>query len=140
MKKIVNNGLLLLIIAVLLLLTNCGGDDEVDRFALLTNPVWTTDSLLANGVDAGNSGQLLYKFKGTAKFDKNGTGTFGKYTGTWKFMENETQIFIKSDSLALPLTSNIVELTESSFKITTAVPDLTGQTSMIKIRMTFVAL
>jgi hypothetical protein len=138
MKPVKNMVLLLLILAAFAL-TDCK-KDEVDRFELLTGPVWITDSLLANGVDAGNPGQLLYKFKGNARFNKDFTGTFGKYTGTWKFLENETQILIKSDSLALPLTSNIVELTEESFKITTAVPDLTGQTAMIKIRMTFVTL
>ena len=133
------NMVLLLLIMAALALSNCK-KDQPDRFDLLTGPVWNTDSLLANGVDAGNPGQLLYKFKGNARFNEDGTGTFGKYSGTWRFTENETQIIIQSDSLALPLTSKIVELTETSFKITTAVPDLTGQTSLIKIRMTFIAL
>jgi len=131
----------MLLVMAALALSDCK-KDETDRFDLLTGPLWTTDSLLANGADAGHPDGLLYKFKGNAKFNKDGTGTFNKYTGTWRFTENETQIIIQSDSLAqgLPLTNNIVELTESSFKITTAVPDITGQTSMIRIRMTFVAL
>ncbi len=135
--KLIRNGMLLLIIAAALMLSNCG-KDEKDRFDLLTQHPWTTDSLLANGVDAGNPGQLLFKFKGDARFNKDGTGTFGIYTGTWWFTESKTQIIIKSDSLPLPLTNKIVELTESSFKITTTVPDISGlQGGPVQVRMTF---
>ena len=137
--KTLKNLMLLAVIALGLALSNCSKDDENDPFTLLTKPVWQTDSLLANGVDAGQPGQLLYKFKGEAKFKDDGTGTFGIYKGTWRFMENETQIIIQTDSLPLPLTSKIVELTASSFKITTGVPDLVGGTGIINIRMTFKA-
>ena len=137
--KTLKNLLVLAVVALGLALSNCSKEDENDPFTLLTTPVWLTDSLLANGVDAGQPGQLLYKFKGEAKFKDDGTGTFGIYKGTWRFMENETQIIIQTDSLPLPLTSKIVELTASSFKITTGVPDLVGGTGIINIRMTFKA-
>lgn len=137
--KTLNNLLLLGLIAITLALTNCSKEDENDLFKFLTTPLWRTDSLLANGVDASQPGQLLAKFKGDAKFKVDGTGTFGIYTGTWWFTENRTQIIINTDSLPLPLTSKIVELTASSFKITTGVPDLIGGTGIINLRMTFKA-
>jgi hypothetical protein len=137
--KTLKNLLLLGLIALTLALTNCTKEDENDLFKLLTTPMWRTDSLLANGKDASQPGQLLAKFKGDAKFKNDGTGVFGIYTGTWWFTENKTQIIIKTDSLPLPLTSKIVELTASSFKITTGVPDLVGGTGIINIRMTFKA-
>ena len=129
----------LLISAVILIcvwLSSCN-DKEPDLFEIITTPVWLTDSLIANGVDAGGPGQLLEKFKGEALFKKDGTGNFGKYTGTWWFTENRTQIIIKTDSLALPLTNKIIELNESALKITTAVPDKNNPTAEVKIRMTF---
>lgn len=138
--KLIRNLVLLLMVTAALMLTNCSKDEGDDRFDLLTSHPWTTDSLLANGVNAGNPGQLLYKFKGDARFNKDGTGTFGIYTGTWWFTENKTQIIIKSDSIPLPLTNKIVELTESSFKITTSVPDISGLLGgPIQVRMTFKA-
>jgi hypothetical protein len=137
--KTFKNLLLLGLIAITLTLTNCKKVDENDPFKLLTTPMWRTDSLLANGKDASQPGQLLAKFKGDAKFKDDGTGVFGIYKGTWWFTENKTQIIIKTDSLPLPLTSKIVELTAGSFKITTGVPDLVGGTGIINIRMTFKA-
>lgn len=134
------NLLLLMIIAALLGLTNCSEDDENDRYELLTRPTWATDSLLANGADASGAGEQLEKFKGTAKFNKDGSGTFGIYKGTWRFPDKtRSQLVIVTDSLPLPLTTNIVELTETSLKITTQVPDLTGTSGTINIRMTFKA-
>lgn len=116
------------------------GNDENDRFELLTTPVWGTDSLLVNGVDAGGSGQLLVKFKGNAKFNTDGTGTFGSYSGTWRFPDNTRKnLVISTDSLPIPIYANIVELTASSLKLTTELPDLTGQTDKFRIRMTFKA-
>ena len=135
--KTFENLLLMGLVIFTLSLSNCSKNDENDLFKILTTPLWHTDSLLANGLDASQPGQLLAKFKGDAKFKDDGTGTFGIYKGTWWFTENRTQIIIKTDSLALPLTCKIVELTASSFKITTAVPDLIGMTGMINIRMTF---
>ena len=127
--------------AVIFLLAMAGcSKDENDRFELLTSPVWATDSLLVNGVDAAGSGQLLEKFKGNAKFNTDGTGTFGSYKGTWRFPDNtRKQLVISTDSLPLPIYANIVELTTSSLEITTELPDLTGQTDKFRIRMTFKA-
>jgi hypothetical protein len=129
---------LLFIIGILFCLIFIGCPEKVNGpYELLTNPTWRTDSLLANGFDASEPGQLLAKFKGDARFNKDATGTFGIYTGTWYFTENKTQITIKTDSLALPLTCKIIELTEASFKITTAVPDVLNPGTDVKIRMTF---
>lgn len=122
---------------LLLALWNCSKSDETDLFEVITTPIWKSDSLMANGIDAGGPGQLLEKFKGEAKFKKDATGEFGIYKGSWWFTENRTQIIIKTDSLPLPLTCKIVELKTSSLKITTAVPDKLNPTAEIKIRMTF---
>jgi hypothetical protein len=129
-------GFLLIVVLGLLTLT-CNKEDE--RFVLLTRPYWASDSLLVNGVGAGEPGQLLYKFKGEAKFNEDGTGTFGSYFGKWWFTALKTQIIINADSLKLPLTAIIKELTEKSLKITTAVPDTAHIGSMLNIRMTFKA-
>jgi len=122
---------------VVCLWLSCCTDKGPDLFEIITTPMWTTDSLMANGIDAGGPGQLLEKFKGEAKFKTDGFGTFGKYTGNWWFTENRTQIIIKTDSLELPLTCKIVELLETSLKITTAVPDKLNPLTEVKIRMTF---
>lgn len=129
------NLLLLLIIAALLAFTNCSKDDENDRFELLTRPTWATDSLLMNGQDASGPGEIMEKFKGTAKFNKDGTGTFGMYTGTWRFPDKtRTQLVLVTDSLPLPLTTSIVELTDISLKVTFMLP-----VSSDRYRMTFKA-
>jgi hypothetical protein len=129
---------LLFLISISLAIFSCNKDGESERFKLLTGPTWASDSLLANGVDASGPGGMLEKFKGDAKFNTDGTGSFGAYTGTWRFAYDETQIVIETDSLPIPLTTKIAELTESSLKITTSVPNLTtGITT--NIRMTFKA-
>ncbi len=119
---------------------NCSKETETENEVeiILTTPVWKADSLLANGVDASGFGQLLEKFKGEAKFNKDYTGTFGKYIGTWWLSSNNTQITIKSDSLLVPLTCKIVELIPTSFKITAAVPNPADISTQVNIRMTFV--
>ncbi len=136
MKRIGNLVIACGILAILFL-TNCGKDDENDLFTIITTPSWKSDSLLANGIDASGPGMLLEKFKGEAKFKKDASGEFGIYKGTWWFTENRTQIIIKTDSLALPLTCKIIELNPSSLKITTAVPDKLNPVTEVKIRMTF---
>jgi hypothetical protein len=129
------NLLLLAIIAALLALTNCSKDDENDRYELLTRVTWSTDSLLMNGQDASGPGEIMEKFKGTAKFNKDGTGTFGMYTGTWRFPDKtRTQLVLVTDSLPLPLTTSIVELTDISLKVTFMLPGFTD-----RYRMTFKA-
>ena len=125
---------LILIISGLLAVFGCKKDKESERFKLLTTPTWTTDSLLANGVDASGPGQLLEKFKGNAKFNKDGTGYFGVYPGTWRFNSTETQLIIETDSLAIPVITDIVELTNASLKVTTLFVILQNT---YNIRMTF---
>ena len=130
---------LLLILAGCLFYSSCKKDSQSEQFKLLTGPVWLSDSLLANGVDAGGPAGILFNFKGQAKFNQDGTGYFGAYTGTWRFAFNETQIIITADSLALPLTTQIAELTSKSLKITTGYPNLLNPTAPLLIRMTFKA-
>lgn len=134
------NLLLLLLIIVGLALTNCNKDDENDLYVILTAHTWTTDSLLVDNLDASGPGQILENFKGDANFNEDGTGTFGKFTGTWRFPDQtRTQLVLVTDSLAFPLTTNIIELTKESLKITTELPDMTGLSGSLHIRMTFVA-
>jgi len=104
---------------------------------MLTTPVWAADSLLANGTDAGGPGGILEKFMGDAKFYEDGTGYFGSYTGDWRFNQDETEITIVTDSLALPIICDIALLTYQSLKITTVVPNPLNPLESIDIRMTF---
>jgi len=124
-----------LLISGTLFLSSCSKDSQSERSKLLTGPVWISDSLLANGLDAGGPDGILVKFKGEAKFNEDGTGNFGRYSGKWRFAFDETQIVITSDSLPIPLTTIIAELTSTSLKVTTSyqipVP--------VNIRMTFKA-
>ncbi len=131
------NLLILLVTLSSLILFTCKKDEASERFKLLTGPVWASDSLLADGIDASGPGEVLEKFKGEAKFNKDGSGIFGNYTGTWKFAYDETEIIISSDSLQIPITTQIAELTSTSLKITTGYPDIHNPGHSIKIRMTF---
>jgi len=131
------NLVLLLILSVCVFVTNCTKDAQSDSFKLLTGPTWTSDSLLANGVDASGPDGMLKNFKGEVKFKEDLTGNFGIYTGTWKFAYNEKQIIITTDSLPIPLITQIAELTKASLKITTSYPNLLGVST--NIRMTFKA-
>jgi hypothetical protein len=131
------NLVLFLIMTGCLLTFSCKKDSQSEAFRLLTGPVWASDSLLANGVDASGVTGLLKNFKGEAKFNADGTGYFGVFTGNWRFAYNETQIVITSDSLALPLTTKIAELTKISLKVTTSYPNLINPSAPIFIRMTF---
>ena len=114
-------------------------EKESERFGFLTDPTWVTDSLIANGQDASGSGQLLEGFKGEAKFKKNGTGYFGYYEGTWSFSDNESQLVIRSDSIAIPIIADIKELTSMSLKLTTVLPNQQDLLNPHRIRMTFKA-
>jgi hypothetical protein len=129
MKKI----LLLLLPLVMVVVASCSKEKHSERFILLTGHVWTSDSLLADGVDAGGPGQILEKFKGDVTFRDDGTGTFGQYSGTWFFTDSEANLAIDSPDLPLTLTTHIVELTATSLKVTFTFPGVT----MIDIRMTF---
>ena len=128
------NLVLLFMISGLFLVFACNKDEPSERFKLLTTPVWESDSLLANGLDASGEGESLANFKGEVKFNKDGTGNFGSYAGKWRFAQNETEIVILTDSLPLPLATRIEELTASSLKIITTSP-----INNDAIRMTFKA-
>jgi hypothetical protein len=124
--------LIMLVLAVIAL--SCNKEKTSERFTLLTSHMWTSDSLLADGVDASDPGELLEKFKGDVVFNEDGSGTFGQYTGTWMFVDNETNLAISSPELTFILTTHIVELTKTSLKVTFAYPTLEGTKN---IRMTF---
>lgn len=130
---------LFLMVAGCLYWASCKKDSTSETFKLLTGPIWASDSLLANGVDASGPDGLLYNFRGDAKFNADGTGYFGKYNGQWRFSYNETQIIIIADSLVLPITTTIAELTKTSLKVTTIFPDPANLSSPIHLRMTFKA-
>jgi hypothetical protein len=130
------NLILLASIVLCFQIFSCSKDSTTsEKFTLLTTPTWHSDSLLVNGVDASGPGGMLESFNGIVKFNTDYTGTFGSYTGTWRFAFNETQIVIQSDSLQLPITAVIDELTKTSLKIKTsyAIP----QVGTINLRMTF---
>jgi hypothetical protein len=132
------NFVVLLIISACFVLFSCG-EKVSERFRFLTDPIWVTDSLLANGVNAGGPGGILAKFLGDAKFKEDGTGYFGKYTGTWRFNVDETELVIESDSLAIPVIADIKELTSTSLKLTTVLPNPKDLLNPYNIRMTFKA-
>jgi hypothetical protein len=129
---------LILIIAGMAI-ASCKKEDSNSQVSLLTGPVWTSDSLLANGVDASGPDGMLKNFKGDAKFNEDGTGYFGIYEGTWRFAYDNTQLVISSDSLAFPITTKIAELTAKNLKVTTSYPNLANPSAPTNIRMTFKA-
>jgi hypothetical protein len=99
---------------------SCSKDDDVsERFAMLTTPIWVSESLLVNGEDAGGPGQMLEDFNGEVVFNEDGTGQFGEYSGTWSFASDETQLVINTPSFPIPITANIEELTASTLEIST---------------------
>lgn len=130
---------LLLILSGCFCFSSCKKDSQSEPFKLLTGPTWVSDSLLANNVDASGPDGMLRNFKGEAKFNEDGTGNFGVYTGTWRFSQNETQIVITTDSLPVPLATKIAELTKISLKITTSYPNVINPLAPVYIRMTFKA-
>lgn len=134
---IMKNALLVITFLSLILAFSCNKDNEPGRFELLTAHAWTSDSLLVDGTDASGPGQLLENFKGDADFKKDGTGTFGQYTGTWRFAYEERKVVIESTALIIAVSANIIELTTSSLKITTLFPNQAEPTNPLNIRMTF---
>jgi len=133
MKKII----LFIFLAVTVVLSSCK-EKESDSFKFLTDPVWVAETLLANGVDASGPGGLLSQFVGDAKFEKDGTGYFGSYTGEWRFSNNETKLVITTSSLPLPITADIIELTSTSLKLSTLFLNPQNPTGpAIDIQMTF---
>jgi len=130
MKNIV----LLLFLAAIFAAGSCKKDTTSERFDLLIAHMWTSDSLLANGVDAGGAGQPLEIFKGDVMFYRDGTGTFGQFSGEWTLADNDESLVIISSSLPIPsLATHIVELTQSSLKVTFNYPSQPP----LSIRMTF---
>lgn len=125
--------LFLFLVAALVAVASCNTDKTSDKFDLLTAHVWTSDSLLADGVDASGPGGLLEKFRGDVTFREDGTGTFGQYSGNWMFVDSETNLVITSDDLPFALTTHIVELKKTSLKVTFAYPTQPP----VNIRMTF---
>ena len=130
---------LLLIISGCLYIASCKKDSNSESFKRLTGPTWTSDSLLADKIDASGPLGLLKDFKGESKFNVDGTGNFGIYTGSWRFSFNETQLIITTTSLPIPLTTKIAELTGTSLKITTSFPNPINPLTSVNIRMTFKA-
>ncbi len=124
--------LLLILTMLALVVASCNKEKESERFRLLTAHAWTSDSLLANGADAGGPGGVLEEFRGDVIFKKDGTGSFGSYTGTWYFEDDEATLTIRSTELAFPLATKIEELTETSLKVSFLFPGLN-----LNIRMTF---
>jgi len=122
-----------LLTGLAILTLSCNKEKVSEQFTLLTSHTWTSDSLLADGVDASGPGQILEKFKGDVTFNKDGTGTFGQYSGTWIFADNETSLAIDSPDLPFTLTTHIVELKATSLKVTFTYPGVTT----INVRMTF---
>lgn len=128
----------LLIISGICLFFACKKDENTrsERFNLLTAHLWNSDSLLANDEDASGPGELLEKFAGEAKFNEDGSGYFGQYTGYWQLINNDEDITIFSDSLLIPVTCFIEELTGSDFKIITSFP-VADEPEPVDIRITF---
>ena len=133
------NFIVLFFIASCLIAVTCSKEKKSERFKLLTTPVWATDSLLANGVDASGPGGILEKFKGDAKFKEDGTGTFGKYEGDWRFNSEETEITIITDSLPIPIICKIVLLTIQDLKVTASVQNPANLQEILNLRLTFKA-
>lgn len=132
MKK---SGLLLLFMTFLVI-TSCD-KDESERFKLLTGSIWVSHQLLVDGEDA--SAGLLANFKGEAKFNEDGTGSFGELTGTWTFAQNETQIRIATPDYPFPIVTDIEELTATTLIITTLFPNLENLQETLDILMSFKA-
>ena len=53
------NMAVLIVVTGCLLIASCKEDEQSESFKLLTTPVWVSDSLLANGVDASGPGRML---------------------------------------------------------------------------------
>jgi hypothetical protein len=137
MRRIYIFSILILAIAVVI---GCKKEDPTDAyFDLLTAHIWTADSLLADGVEAGGDGQLLERFNGDTKFNTDGTGYVGEIAGLWEFTETKTSLIITSDSLPASVQASIAELTSLSLKLTTAFPVLVDSTYVpVAVRMCFV--
>lgn len=97
----------------------CKKDEQTERFKYLTTPVWEAESLLLNGEDASNH-EVLGKFIGEAKFNKNGTGYLNESAARWRFLNNESQLLIDPDDLQVDIIANINKLDKDSLIISTS--------------------
>jgi hypothetical protein len=134
MKKILIISTLFLLVLVSF---SCKKDTKSPKLILLTSHVWVADSLLANGAEVGGVGGLLEAFNGDTKFNEDGTGYVGTIVGTWQFSDNEQNIIIISQSLPIPVTTKIIELTDNSLKLTTSYPLPVVPPAFLDVRMTF---
>jgi hypothetical protein len=128
---------ILFCITTILLIIACSKEEKSERLMLLTTPVWVSDSILANGVEPAGSWAFLKRFSGEAKFNEDGTGNFGKFKGLWRLNQDETEITIITDSLKLPIVTDIILLTSRDLKIATTVTNPQNQAESADIRMTF---
>lgn len=126
-------------ITIALLLTACSKEKESERFRLLTTPVWVSESILVNGVKPEGDWDFLNEFTGEAKFNKDGTGYFGSYTGEWRFNEAETEITIVPAAIGLPIITEIIELTSTTLKISPTIPNPQNPQESADIIMIFKA-
>ena len=123
---------------IFMYIIGCEKEETSSGVKILTSHPWMSDSLLADGVESGGPGELLYNFSGETNFNKDGTGNVGKYVGIWTLNEDETILTIDSDSLPAVATAVIKELTENSLKIATVFPSKTEPVHLYDIRMTFI--
>ncbi len=115
------NTICLSIITTVLLLTACSKDKKSEPFRLLTTPVWVNESILVDGEEPAGDWVFLNEFTGEAKFNEDGTGYFGSFTGQWRFNEAETEITITTETIPLPIITRIIELTSQRLKISTVI-------------------
>jgi hypothetical protein len=134
-----NKQFFLFCITTSLLIIACSKEEKSERFRFLTTPVWASDSIVANKAEPAGTWAFLKRFKGDAKFNEDGTGYFGKFKGQWRLNQDETEITIITDSLPLPIITDIVLLTSRDLKIATSVTNPLNPTESADIRMTFKA-
>ena len=126
-------------ITICVLIIACSKEEKSERFKLLTTPVWTSESFVATGTDTSGVGAIIKQLKGDAKFNEDGTGYFGSFTGQWRFNPDETEITIVAQSLPLPIVTEIILLTAQSLKLNAPVTIQSHPQDLIDLLMTFKA-
>lgn len=124
-------------ITAVLLLTACSKDKKSERFRLLTTTAWINESVLVDGEEPAGDWDFLNEFTGEAKFNEDGTGNFGSYTGQWRFNETETEITITTESIPLPIVTRIIELTSERLEISTVTLNPQNPSETAEITMIF---
>lgn len=122
-----------------LLILACSKEEKSERFKLLTTKVWTTESIVATGTDTTGIGILIKQLEGDAKFNVDGTGYFGSFTGLWWFNPDKTEIAIKPQALGITIVTEIIQMTPQSLKLSTPVTLPTHPLDLINLLMTFKA-